>query len=53
LTDPTSIAIATVVIGSLNLRAAETNGALERIGVCDSRVIAYAHFWTEAQQEKP
>jgi hypothetical protein len=35
--------------------ADETNkpGAVsERIGIYDSRAIAYAHFWTEAQQRK-
>jgi hypothetical protein len=35
-----------------SLRAAETNAAPERIGVYDSRLIAYASFWTEAHQRK-
>lgn len=30
----------------------KTSAVPERIGVYDSRVIAYAHFWTEAQQRK-
>jgi len=29
-----------------------TPGKAERIGVYDSRAIAYAHFWSEAQQRK-
>lgn len=32
------------------VRAAETNAAPGRIGVYDSRMIAYAHFWTDAHQ---
>ena len=40
------------IIGTTNLRAAETKTAPERVGVYDSRVIAYAHFWTEAHQKK-
>ena len=34
------------------LHAAVTNAAPERIGVYDSRLIAYASFWTEAHQRK-
>ena len=32
--------------------AAETNPAPGRIGIYDSRVIAYAHFWSEPYQKK-
>lgn len=32
--------------------AAETTAAPERIGVYDSRVVAYAHFWSEPHQKK-
>ena len=35
-----------------SLRAAETNTAPERIGVYDSRLIAYASFWAAAHQRK-
>ena len=34
------------------LKAAETNPLPERIGVYDSRVIAYAHFWSEPFQRE-
>jgi hypothetical protein len=34
------------------LRAAETNAAAGRVGVYDSRVVAYAWFWSDAQQTK-
>lgn len=37
------------------LPAAETNSpttAKERIGIYDSRVVAYAYFWSEAQQRR-
>ena len=34
------------------MHAAETNAAHERIGVYDSRLVAYAHFWTEAHQRE-
>lgn len=46
-------ASATLAIASSTmLRAAETNVTRERIGIYDSRVIAYAHFWSDAQQHK-
>ncbi len=32
------------------LPAAETPAAPERIGIYDSRAVAYAHFWSEAHQ---
>jgi hypothetical protein len=32
--------------------AAETNAVSERIGIYDSRVIAYAHFWTDTHQKQ-
>ena len=43
------------VLASLSLcparvRGAETKAAPERIGIYDSRLVAYAHFWTEAHQ---
>jgi len=41
-----------VFFSTTNLGAAETSAASERIGVYDSRVIAYAHFWTEANMRK-
>ena len=34
------------------LIAAETSAPPERIGIYDSRVIAYAHFWSDAHQRK-
>lgn len=34
------------------LYAAETNATPERVGVYDSRVIAYASFWTDAHQKQ-
>lgn len=34
------------------LQATETNSVPERIGIYDSRLIAYASFWTEAHQRK-
>lgn len=33
-------------------QAAETNSPPNRIGIYDSRVIAYAHFWSDAHQQK-
>jgi RimJ/RimL family protein N-acetyltransferase len=35
-----------------SLFAAETNSTPERIGIYDSRVVAYAEFWSEAHQRK-
>ena len=32
--------------------AAETSAPPERIGIYDSRVIAYAHFWSDAHQRQ-
>jgi hypothetical protein len=56
LTSWMAIGLACAGLGLGTVRATdETNktGAVpERIGVYDSRVIAYAHFWTEAQQRK-
>jgi len=34
------------------VRAAETNAVAGRVGVYDSRVVAYAWFWSDAQQAK-
>ena len=34
------------------LRAAETSAPPAAIGIYDSRVIAYAHFWSDANQRK-
>lgn len=46
-------AIAAVAVHSpITLRAADTNGAPERIGVYDSRVVAYAHFSSESNLAK-
>jgi hypothetical protein len=33
-------------------QASQTSPSTERIGVYDSRVIAYAHFWSEAYQQR-
>ena len=41
-----------MILSATNLRAAETKTAPERIGVYDSRVVAYAHFWTEGHMRK-
>ena len=38
--------------GWQNVLAAETNAAPQRIGIYDSRAIAYAHFWSEAHQRE-
>ena len=38
--------------GWQDVLAAETNAAPQRIGIYDSRAIAYAHFWSEAHQRK-
>lgn len=38
--------------GTVPGQTSQTTGAKERIGVYDSRVIAYAHFWSEAYQQK-
>lgn len=38
--------------GGVPVKAAETNAAPERIGIYDSRLIAYAHFWSETHQQK-
>ena len=51
----TRIAIGTVpaIVASVRIfsaSAAETKPASERIGIYDSRVVAYAHFWTEPHQ---
>jgi hypothetical protein len=35
-----------------NACAAETTSAAERIGIYDSRVIAYAYFWSDAHQRE-
>src|SRR6266542_2400417 len=45
-------AVASAIIYSTTLRAEDTNSAPERIGVYDSRVVAYAHFWSEAHQRR-
>lgn len=34
------------------LKAAETNAPPERVGIYDSRVVAYAHFWSDAHQRE-
>ena len=47
------LAIATLtILPALVCRAAETNAAPERIGIYDSRAIAYAYFWSESHQRK-
>jgi hypothetical protein len=38
--------------GANRVLAAETSVAPDRIGVYDSRAIAYAHFWSDAHQRK-
>ena len=46
------VAISLVIFASHLSLAAETNAPVERVGIYDSRVIAYANFWTEAHQNK-
>ena len=50
------VVAATAAISSRNggnvLRAAETSAPPERIGIYDSRVIAYAHFWSAGHQRE-
>ena len=42
--------LASLSLCSARVRAAETKAAPERIGIYDSRLVAYSHFWTEAHQ---
>ena len=48
--------IASVFVGlclcSARMRAAETKAAHERIGIYDSRPVAYAHFWSKEHQRE-
>lgn len=48
----TAAIIAVAFLWSPDVRAVETNATPERIGVYDSRAVAYAHFWTEAHQRE-
>jgi hypothetical protein len=47
-----AVTVTMATISPLTLRAADTNAAPERIGIYDSRVVAYAHFSSEASQRK-
>jgi len=47
-----AVIVATAITYPAVLRAAETNAPLERIGTYDSRIIAYAYFWSETHQRK-
>ena len=49
-----AVCISTLLVsdGPARSNAAETNAPAGRVGVYDSRVIAYADFWTEAHQMK-
>lgn len=54
-TGTTFISVLAVVLMSLlamTLRATDTNAAPERIGIYDSRALAYANFWSEMQQRR-
>jgi hypothetical protein len=44
--------LVTLSLCSVHMRAAETKVVPERIGIYDSRLVAYAHFWTEANQRE-
>jgi hypothetical protein len=48
-------AIGALVVGSTMTRAEatdESNASAQRIGIYDSRVVAYAHFWTAEHQKQ-
>jgi hypothetical protein len=47
-----TIAVSVNMRDSHRLKAAETNVPPERIGIYDSRAIAYAHFWSNRHQRK-
>lgn len=47
-----SAVVAFTMIWSGRLSAGQTNAAPERIGIYDSRVIAYAHFWGDDYQRQ-
>jgi hypothetical protein len=50
-----AVTILANVAGASLLRAGatdENNASAQRIGVYDSRVVAYAHFWTAEQQQQ-
>lgn len=47
-----AIAFTLGLISPPTSRSAETASQTNRIGVYDSRVIAYAHFWSEPHQQK-
>src|SRR5215467_8729093 len=50
-----AVTILANVAGASLLRAGatdENNASAQRIGVYDSRVVAYAHFWTAEQQKQ-
>ena len=44
--------IATAVLFSPRLFAGDAGAAPERIGIYDSRAIAYAHFWSDSHQRQ-
>jgi hypothetical protein len=46
------VLIAIAAAGCANLGAAETNTALTRIGIYDSRAVAYAWFWSGKHQSQ-
>ena len=43
---------ALTITSTFSSRAAESNAPPERVGVYDSRVLAYADFWSEPRQRK-
>ena len=45
------VGLSCLYLGNLTVGARETNGAPARIGIYDSRAVAYAHFWSEAHQK--
>ena len=42
-----SVLTAVTILSVINLAAAENDTARLRIGTYDSRIVAYAHFWTD------
>jgi hypothetical protein len=49
------VTILAIVPGASQVRAAaaeENNASVQRIGIYDSRVVAYAHFWTAEHQQQ-
>jgi hypothetical protein len=53
-TKKTLLLLVATMIATMNsiTSAADAKNSAERIGIYDSRVIAYAHFWSDPQQRK-